>query len=171
MLALVTETNDRKMVVYDSDTRLFVLSGERVGNVNVYDSKFGNPCISVKIGETVKHLQELLQKKAGEPVKFYGREESEYFCCFLDTKRNSKNEKCVSAMVDGQAQLVTLEELPKKCGTFQAVLKSKPIKRSEKTGELLWSLSIIELLVRPLPKGVEGYFTDTPNVKFLNQIM
>lgn len=170
LLALVTESDGVKTPIYNSDSRIYMKSGERIGNVKLFESKFG-PAISLKIGETVKTMKNMLERKAGEPIKFYAKEESEFFCCYFNAVRNEKDEKCVNAIVNDEQRKIPLEELPELCGSIVAILKAKQVKRSEKTKELQWSLNIVELMVKPLPPDYEGNYSDKPDVKFLQKLL
>lgn len=176
LLTIIRESKEKYTLIYNNDKRIHIKSDRTFGTLCIFDSKFGergSPSISVRRGEILDHIKTLIEKKSGERVKFYGREESEFTGCFIDCVFNKEGTRCVNARVDGVVMLLPISELYTRSGTFTFILKSRQLKRSnEQTGELLWSLVITELDISPLPKDYEGYFKkrDQPEVHFVNEI-
>lgn len=175
LLNVIKDSKDKRVVVYNNESRLFMKSDQSFGQLKIFESKFGEkgaPSILVKKGDVVEHLRKMIETKAGSPVKLYAKDESESVGCFVDGVMNCFGEKCINTRVNGVPTLLPLSELGKQIGAFTFILKSKMIKRAEKTGELTWSLSIVEIDISPIPKLYEGYFRvcETPELQFVTQL-
>ena len=155
LLAVITETKDKKYVIYNNDKRLHLQSEPTIGQIQIYPSKYknGNPSILVNKGTNtlIDKVKNAIAVKADEPIGFYSKENSEVIYPFLDTVFNSNKEKCVNAVEQGQAKLIPVADLDKKICSFTAILKVGPLKRSKQTDELAWGFTATELIICDVP--------------------
>ena len=78
--------------------------------------------------------------------------------------------KCVKTVEDKKEKLVPLSELENKQCAFQAIMKSGNIKKSTQINEeLVWGLSVVATVIKPLTKKVEQTYKK-PSVMFANMI-
>lgn len=174
-LISIINDSDKVLVAYNGNTMIHLKSSEHIGSLKVFPSKYGangNPCVSVRKGPVLERLRDLVKQKVKKPVRFFAKEQSDYIGCYLECVLNEEGERCVPGKINGAEALIPVKELPDHTGTIFAVMKSKPLKKSEKNDELMWSFVITELSIEPLPENYEGYFVrhSKPSLLFLNKM-
>jgi hypothetical protein len=167
--------NDKILVTYASNTIIYLKSGEHYGSLKVYESKFGsngNPCVLIKKGLVLEKLKDYVKQKLRKQVHFFAKDDSDYLGCFVETVLNENGDRAVSAKVNGKEMMLTIKELSDHTGIIFAILKAKPIKKSDRNDEYVWGFVITELCINPLPENYEGYFVkhSKPSFKFLNKM-
>lgn len=167
--------SDRIIPTYDNNTVIYLKSGTHYGDIKVYESKFGthgSPCIMVKKGEIVNELRRKVEEKIKQTVNLFGKSDAEFMGCFIDTVGNCNGERCVVARVNGKPELIPTKDLNSKTGEIFAVLKSKPLKKSDANPGYVWGFTVCELSIDPLPKDYQGYFktVNKPNLQFLSKM-
>ena len=92
-LGYMTDKNDKFIITYNHDKRIFIQSGDFVGDIKAYASAFPNsgPCVYIKKGEVVEQVKRGIEKMLKKPIKFYGKNDSELMGCFIDTVKNMDN--------------------------------------------------------------------------------
>lgn len=165
----MTDGYDKRYLTYSNDKRVYILSGDTNG-VRMYPSKIPNsaPNILVKKSEILETMLSGVENKINQSVGFYGKPESDFVTPFIDVVFNAKKEKCVKAIEDEEEKLIPLNELENKQCSFQAILKSGTIKKSTQMNkELVWGLSLVEMLIKPATKKSEQTYKK-PSVMFAN---
>ena len=138
----------------------------------MYPSKLPNgaPNILVKRSKILETILSGVEEKIQKLVGFYGKPESEYITPFIDVVLNSQREKLVKSVEDEEEKLIPLSELENKQCAFQAIMKSGNIKKSTQINEeLVWGLSVVATVIKPLTKKVEQTYKK-PSVMFANMI-
>ena len=159
---------DSYNILYNNDSELYLMSGQYLGNIQTFDSKFCSS-ILVKKGELLESVREQAEKKLGNKIKlsFFGKNDSSCASFFPQASRNLENEKCLNIQNCGVPELIPIDELKDKCGLFTVMLKSGKITKKQKR-EFTWKMTIVEGKIEPIPKDADGYFRklEKPKISF-----
>ena len=150
----------------------YIKSGEFVGDLVVYDSKYSKS-ILIKKGELIEAVKSAVQKVMGTKYKvsLYCKNEAACSGFFLGTVRNSEKQKCINVLQNGEAVLMPIEKLDKQMGSLTAILRSGKLVKHKKQHTLYWKLTICELQIEPIPKEYEAYFkvAKKPKISFFGK--
>ena len=152
-LSVFTGPDNKKTIVYNNDSRIFIKSAVFHGKVVL--NKDPNPRMVIKISDTMRAVREGIQIKMGMRTTFYAKDDATMVGCYIDTVINANGQKCVNCVEDGDIVLMPVDNLANRICSFYAVLQSRGLKVSAKTGFLSWSLSVAELKISGKPEDIE----------------
>lgn len=170
-LELIKSADDCFTLSYNNDTRFYLKSGEFMGEIILYNSKFSKSVL-LKKGDLLENVKTKIESLLGKKCKvtFYAKNDSACASFFAETVKNEHKQKCLHVLENKIPKLLPLEDLEEKSGCITAILKSGKIIKQKKY-EYAWKLVIVEMEINPLPKGFEGYFkvVKKPKISFLGK--